>query len=47
VLLDHGEHPWIYAVYRLAKTVLGIGIAVLVSLVPKPIRTVGHDPLAT
>jgi uncharacterized membrane protein YgaE (UPF0421/DUF939 family) len=35
VLLDHHGHPLSYALHRLIETVIGIGLAWLVSLVPK------------
>ena len=35
VMLSHGDHPWIYAFFRTMETVLGIGLAMLVSFVPR------------
>jgi aromatic acid exporter family member 1 len=34
VLLSQGEHPWTHTCYRVLETVLGIGVAWLISLVP-------------
>ena len=38
VVLAHGAQPWPYAVYRTVETLLGIGTALLVSMVPKLLR---------
>jgi len=35
VVFAYGTRPWWYASHRVAETLLGIGLAVLVSLVPK------------
>ena len=39
VLIEHGNHPWSYALLRLIETLLGIGVAMLVSFVPKLVPT--------
>jgi uncharacterized membrane protein YgaE (UPF0421/DUF939 family) len=38
VIIAHGTHPWSYALLRFIETVLGIGVAWLISFVPKLIR---------
>jgi uncharacterized membrane protein YgaE (UPF0421/DUF939 family) len=43
VVLAHGADPWSYALYRVIETFLGIGMAVLVSLVPKMLRVEEAD----
>ena len=35
VIFDYGDDPWSYALYRTIETVIGIALAVLISLVPK------------
>jgi len=38
VMLSYGAEPWSYAFYRLFETILGIGVAWVISLVPRLIR---------
>jgi uncharacterized membrane protein YgaE (UPF0421/DUF939 family) len=38
VLLDHGDSPWLYALFRMVETALGIAAAMCVSIVPKLLR---------
>ena len=35
VIFAHGAQPWAYAYHRTLETLIGVGMAVLVSLVPK------------
>ena len=38
VLLDHGDSPWIYALFRMIETALGIAAAMCISVVPKLLK---------
>lgn len=46
IVLSHAESPWSYSVERLLETFLGIGIALLLSLVPKLLRDEGGSTSA-
>jgi len=43
VVIAHGTHPWSYAFFRLIETSLGIGVAWLLSCVPRLIHVEEPD----
>jgi uncharacterized membrane protein YgaE (UPF0421/DUF939 family) len=44
ILLSYGSEPWTYAYFRLVETLLGIGVAWTISLVPRVIRFREPEP---
>jgi len=38
VMFDHAGAPFLYAAHRLAETLLGVAVAILISFVPKLLR---------
>jgi uncharacterized membrane protein YgaE (UPF0421/DUF939 family) len=45
VMLEHSAQPWEYAAFRVVETVLGVVVAVAVSVVPLLVRDEGkRDP---
>jgi uncharacterized membrane protein YgaE (UPF0421/DUF939 family) len=38
IVLGHSDDPWFYGMHRMLETVLGVMVAMLVSLVPKLLR---------
>ena len=47
ILFDYGDDPWFYAFHRTIETALGIGTAILLSLVPRLIPTDKPKPLGS
>jgi hypothetical protein len=43
-VLGHSAGPWSYGLYRLTETLLGISLAILVSLVPQLIPIAESKP---
>lgn len=43
VVIGHSGDAWTYALYRLLETVLGVTVALVVSLIPKLIRLPGPE----
>jgi uncharacterized membrane protein YgaE (UPF0421/DUF939 family) len=46
VVLTHSGNPWFYAIDRVVETLLGIGVAVFVSLAPKLLNAEDETPRA-